>query len=118
MISTDPAYRWTDHGIVLQSKEGGDFNTIDPSVFFDDNGSLWLAFGSYWKGGIKLVSLDRKTGKRSAPEAPLTSLAYNKSIEASCLYKHDGYYYLFVNSGSAARVQRARITFAWVEAVR
>jgi len=98
----DPAYHWTDQGMVIQSREGGDFNTIDPSVFHDDNGTLWLAFGSYWSG-IKLTQLDPKTGKRLKPNAPLTSLAYNKSIEASCLYKHDGYYYLFVNWGSCCK---------------
>jgi arabinan endo-1,5-alpha-L-arabinosidase len=101
----DPAdanYHWTDHGIVVQSGEGGDFNAIDPSVFSDTNRTLWLAFGSYWSG-IKLVQLDAKTGKRLMPDAPITSLAYNKSIEASCLYKHDGYYYLFVNWGSCCR---------------
>ncbi|HEX3876995.1 MAG TPA: arabinan endo-1,5-alpha-L-arabinosidase [Bryobacteraceae bacterium] len=98
----DPTYHWTDYGIVVQSHEGGDFNTIDPSVFSDDDGTLWLAFGSYWSG-IKLVQLDPKTGKRLTPKAPLTSLAYNKSIEASCVTKHDGYYYLFVNWGSCCR---------------
>lgn len=98
----DPAYHWTDHGIVVQSREGGDFNTIDPSVFSDDDGSLWLAFGSYWSG-IKLVPLDPKTGMRLTPDAPPVSLAYNKSIEASCLYKHAGYYYLFVNWGTCCR---------------
>src|SRR5690349_7729134 len=77
----DPAYHWTDQGIVVQSREGGDFNTIDPSVFADDDGSLWLAFGSYWTG-IKLVQLDPKTGKRLSPERPMSSLAYSKSIEA------------------------------------
>jgi arabinan endo-1,5-alpha-L-arabinosidase len=99
---SDPAYHWTDQGIVVQSREGGDFNTIDPSVFHDDNGTLWLSFGSYWSG-IKLVQLDPNTGKRLNPEAPLVSLAYNKSIEASCLYKHEGYYYLFVNWGSCCQ---------------
>jgi len=96
------AYHWTDHGIVVESREGGDFNAIDPSVFSDDDGTLWLAFGSYWSG-IKLVQLDPQTGKRLTPGAPFISLAYNKSIEASCLYKHDGYYYLFVNWGSCCR---------------
>lgn len=98
---TDAAYHWTDHGIVVQSREGGDFNTIDPAVFADGR-KLWLAFGSYWSG-IKLVELDTKTGKRLRPDAPLVSLAYNKSIEASFLYKHDGYYFLFVNWGGCCR---------------
>lgn len=98
----DAGYHWTDHGVVVQSLEGGDFNAIDPSVFSDDNGTLWLAFGSYWSG-IKLMQLDPKTGKRLNPDAPLSSLAYHKSIEASCLYKHDGYYYLFVDWGSCCR---------------
>ena len=98
----DPAYRWTDQGIVVQSREGGDFNTIDPSVFSDDDGTLWLAFGSYWSG-IKLVQLDPKTGRRLVPDAVVSSLAYNKSIEASFLYKHEGYYYLFVNWGTCCK---------------
>jgi arabinan endo-1,5-alpha-L-arabinosidase len=98
----DPHYHWTDRGIVVQSREGGDFNAIDPSLFSDSNRSLWLAFGSYWSG-IKLVQLDPKTGKQLNPDAPFSSLAYNKSIEASCLYKHNGYYYLFVNWGSCCR---------------
>ena len=98
----DAAFEWTDRGIVVQSREGDDFNAIDPSVFSDDNGTLWLAFGSYWSG-IKLVQLDPQTGKRLTPDAPLAALAYNQSIEASCLYKHDGYYYLFVDWGSCCR---------------
>ncbi|MEJ0091390.1 MAG: arabinan endo-1,5-alpha-L-arabinosidase [Limisphaerales bacterium] len=95
----DPAYHWTDQGIVVRTQEGqaGDaFNAIDPSVFHDTDGSLWLTFGSYWSG-IKLVQLDPKTGKRIAPDSKIYSLAYNDSIEASYLCKHDNYYYLFVN---------------------
>ena len=99
---SDPAYHWTDQGVVVQSHEGDNYNTIDPSVFLDDDGKLWLAFGSYWSG-IKLVELDPATGKRSNPKARLVSLAHNSSIEASCLYKHDGYYYLFVNWGSCCK---------------
>ncbi|HEV2695591.1 MAG TPA: arabinan endo-1,5-alpha-L-arabinosidase [Verrucomicrobiae bacterium] len=92
----DPAYHWTDQGIVVRTQEGDNYNAIDPAVFQDTDGSLWLAFGSYWSG-IKLIQLDPATGKRIAPDSKLTSLAYNDSIEASYLCKHDGYYYLFVN---------------------
>lgn len=98
----DPAYHWTDEGAVIQSHASDDWNALDPSVFHADNGTLWLAFGSYWSG-IKLVQLDPATGKRLHPKARLVSLAYNKSIEASCLYQHDGYYYLFVDWGSCCK---------------
>jgi arabinan endo-1,5-alpha-L-arabinosidase len=95
----DPAYKWTDQGMVVQSREGGDFNTIDPAVFQDTDGTLWLVFGSQWSG-IKLVQLDPTTGKRIAPDSPRYSLAHNNLIEASYLYKKGDYYYLFVNWGT------------------
>jgi len=93
---SDPAYLWTDQRIVIQSDWSKDYNTIDPSVFRDSNGTLWLAFGSYWSG-IKLIQLDPATGKRITPSSPIYSLAWNSSIEASCLTRRGSYYYLFVN---------------------
>jgi len=96
---TDPNYLWTDQGVVIQSFNGSSYNTIDPSVTFDTSGNPWLAFGSYWNG-IYLVQLDPFTGIRITPNSTLTHLAYNSSIEASCLYRRGGYYYLFVNWGS------------------
>lgn len=101
----DPTYHWTDEGMVVQTYEGqagGDYNAIDPSVFLNTDGSLWLTFGSYWSG-IKLIQLDPKTGKRIAPDSKMYSLAYNTSIEASYLCKHDQYYYLFVNWDSCCQ---------------
>lgn len=98
----DPAFKWTDHGIVVQTQDGGNHNAIDPAIFHDDDGSLWMTYGSYWSG-IKLIQLDPQTGKRSTPDSPLYSLAYNESIEAAYLCKHDSYYYLFVNWGSCCQ---------------
>lgn len=98
----DPAYHWTDHGFVVRTEEGGDHNAIDPSVFRDRDGSLWMTYGSYWTG-IKLIQLDPATGKRIASDSPLYSLAYNDSIEASYLCRHGDYYYLFVNWGSCCQ---------------
>jgi len=97
----DPAdknFHWTDQGVVVQSSNEDDFNAIDPAVTRDADGNLWLAFGSYWSG-IKLIQLDPATGKRLAPNSPMYSLAHNHDIEASYIYFHDGYYYLFVNWG-------------------
>jgi arabinan endo-1,5-alpha-L-arabinosidase len=98
----DPDFRWTDRGIVIQSGERDDFNAIDPAVMRDRQGKLWLAFGSFWTG-IKLTQLDPGTGKRIAPDSPVHSLAYHKSIEAPLIRFHEGYYYLFVNWGLCAR---------------
>lgn len=98
----DPAYHWTDEGIVVRTQQGDDCNAIDPSVFQDGDGSLWLTFGSYWSG-IKLIQLDPKSGKRIAVDSKMYPLAYNESIEASYLCKHDEFYYLFVNWGSCCQ---------------
>jgi len=98
----DPAYHWTDEGFVVRTQEGDNHNAIDPAVFHDKDGSLWLTYGSYWSG-IKLLQLDPETGKRLAPDSKLFSLAHNESIEASCLCRHDDYYYLFVNWGSCCQ---------------
>jgi len=98
----DPAYQWTDQGFVVRTQEGDNHNAIDPSVFHDSDGSLWMTYGSYWSG-IKLLQLDPQTGKRLAPDSKLFSIAYNESIEASYLCRHDDYYYLFVNWGSCCQ---------------
>ncbi len=92
----DPSYRWTDHGPVITSTNGSPYNTIDPCAFFDAAGNPWLVFGSYWTG-IYLVQLDPVTGMRISPNSPTYQLAWNSSIEASCICQHGGYYYLFVN---------------------
>ena len=98
----DPAYHWTDQGFVVRTQDGDGYNAIDPSVFHDRDGSLWLTFGSYWSG-IKLIQMDPQTGKRMAPDSKLFSIAYNESIEASYLCRHADYYYLFVNWGSCCQ---------------
>lgn len=98
----DPAYHWSDQGFVVRTQDGDGYNAIDPSVFYDHDGSLWLSFGSYWTG-IKLIQLDHRTGKQLSPDSKPVSLAYNESIEASYLCRHDDYYYLFVNWGSCCQ---------------
>lgn len=99
---TDPAWRWKDEGIVVRSQSTNDFNAIDPGVFQDDDGSLWMVFGSFWSG-IKLLELDRVTGRAPGPAPVLRTLAWNPSIEAPCLGKHNGFYYLFVNWDACCR---------------
>lgn len=93
----DPAYQWTDGGMVVHSSEGQNLNAIDPGVFQAPDGTLWLCYGSY-HGNIELVQLDPATGRRIQPDSKVSIIA-NRS-EASEMIFHDGYYYLFVNHGS------------------
>ncbi len=98
----DASYRWTDHGIVIQTWKTNDFNAIDPQVIKTPKGELWMALGSFWSG-IKLIQLDPKTGMRLAPDSPIYSLAYEKEIEAAAIHYQNGHYYLFVNWGQCCR---------------
>jgi arabinan endo-1,5-alpha-L-arabinosidase len=95
-------YLWTDAGPVISSTGASAYNTIDPSVMLDADGKLWLAFGSFWQG-IFLIELDPQTGLRIAPDSPVYHLAWNHSIEASCITRHDRFYYLFVNWGQCCQ---------------
>ena len=101
----DPAsatFAWKDEGVVVRSGADTDFNAIDPAVFRDDDGSLWLAFGSYWTG-LKLTPLDPVTGRRKSPAGPITALAHDRSIEAAFLHRRGRYYYLFASYGLCCR---------------
>jgi len=84
---------------------------IDPSVFEDDDGSFWLIYGSHAKG-IVTVELDPATGylkvdpenKFWSPDDTRFNTIANyggsldeNDVEAAYVYKHGGYYYLFVN---------------------
>lgn len=102
----DADFGWTDRGEVVRSRDGGDFNAIDPAVFQNDDGSLWLAFGSQWSG-LKLTELDPATGLRRHPEKALTPLATGVPIEAAYIHKHGGNYYLFINRGSCCQGVRS-----------
>lgn len=102
----DPAsekYRWVDQGKIIGSDSRDDWNAIDPDVVFDEQDQPWLSFGSFW-GGIKLRKLERTTGKLSAHDQTLYSLASRPrtaelpgAIEAPAIIRKNGHYYLFVS---------------------
>ncbi|MZI94001.1 family 43 glycosylhydrolase [Vibrio sp. CAIM 722] len=101
--------QWVDQGVVLQSIPNRDeWNAIDPAVAFDDQGTPWMAFGSFWHG-LKLVKLDPSLTRIAEPQEwynlarrPSTTLTDGKqagdgAIEAPFIFKKNGYYYLFVS---------------------
>ncbi len=93
---------WKDEGIVIRTHAKDDYNAIDPHLFRDDDGRLWMSFGSFWSG-IQLVELDPRTGKRHPDNDEIRKLAWSESIEAPAILKRDGRYYLFVNWGRCCR---------------
>jgi arabinan endo-1,5-alpha-L-arabinosidase len=93
-------------------------NCIDPCVFYDEDGKLWMSYGS-WSGGIWMLELDENTGLRDYNvDYPLTGSGdgitidpyfgkkiaggYYVSGEASYIEYIGGYYYLFVTYGGLA----------------
>jgi arabinan endo-1,5-alpha-L-arabinosidase len=108
-----PKYRWKDEGLVLKSASGDDFNAIDPNIVVDEKGQPWLSYGSFWTG-IKMRRVDPATGKLSASDQKVYSLAARavpdlpeppkpnlpaqwQAIEAPFIVHHGIYYYLFVS---------------------
>ena len=96
-------YGWRDQGKVIGSSPADDWNAIDPNIVVDDAGQPWLSFGSFW-GGIKMRRIDPATGKPSAQDETLYSLASRPrskelpgAIEAPAIIRRNGYYYLFVS---------------------
>lgn len=92
-------------------------NAIDPAVFYDENGNLWMIYGS-WFGGLYMLELDENTGLRDY------SVKYDTVTDVSDAYMGikaagghwvsgegayieymenpktgKGYYYLFVSYG-------------------
>ena len=84
-------------------------NNIDPCVFYDEEGKLWLAYGS-WSGGIFMLELDEETGLRDYDVTYSTSNGdpyfgkriaggYYVSGEGAYIEYIGGYYYLFMSYG-------------------
>ncbi|MFC1695001.1 glycoside hydrolase family 43 protein [Pseudomonadota bacterium] len=107
---------YVNHGIFLQSgmwneisEDGVNIydarihpNTVDPDLFFDQEGTLWMIYGSY-SGGIFIMEMDPVTG------FPLEGQGYGKHLMggnhsriegAFVIYSpQSGYYYMFVTFG-------------------
>ncbi|WP_207955349.1 family 43 glycosylhydrolase [Segetibacter sp. 3557_3] len=116
---SSPDYKWVDLGKVVQSVTGRDmWNAIDPNLAFDETGTPWLNFGSWWNG-IKLVKLNPDLKSIAQPEKWSTIASRGRdilktpddkagerphAIEGSFIFKKDKYYYLFTSWGRCCTV--------------
>ena len=115
---------WDDEGCIVASRGGRDnWNAIDPNFVIDDQDQPWMVWGSFWDG-IQLARLDttmhmakdckpRTIARRfnldsmasknalpinpNPPKNPTSDFAGPNAIEAPFIFKHGGYYYLFVS---------------------
>ena len=105
---------WDDEGCIVTSCEGRDnWNAIDPNFVIDDNDQPWMVWGSFWDG-IQIIRLDttmhvakgekpRTIARRYNPDFkpaepnPTSEFAGPNAIEAPFIFKHNGWYYLFVS---------------------
>ena len=87
-------------------------NAIDPALFYDKDGRLWMVYGS-WSGGIFLLEIDQETGDVIHPETDddnRTDRYFgtrligggHHPIEGPYIHYDEGtgYYYLFLSYGN------------------
>jgi beta-xylosidase len=100
-------------GMVGLSPDGTNYNVnvhpnvIDPSVFFDNNGKLWMVYGSF-SGGIFIMQLDSTIGSATIGQ-PILGQGYGKKLIGGNSSRIEGsyiiyspetsYYYLFCTFG-------------------
>jgi beta-xylosidase len=103
--------RYIKNGI--ENRKWGDKwpNCIDPCVFYDDDGNLWMSYGS-WSGGIFLLALDENTGLRdytvTYANNDHSDAYFGKKIAGGCYVSGEGsyiqkigdWYFLFMSYGN------------------
>jgi len=82
--------KWSDPVVFNPGK-------IDPDLFWDDDGKLYVATQS-----VILQELDLKTGQLSQPPVSLWNGTGGVWPEGPHLYKKDGWYYLLIAEGGTA----------------
>lgn len=87
-------------------------NAIDPAMFYDADGRMWMVYGS-WSGGIFLLELDPETNEPIHPETDDANGVdhyygkrlvggFHHPIEGPYIQydEKSGYYYLFLSYGN------------------
>jgi arabinan endo-1,5-alpha-L-arabinosidase len=91
--SASPEGPFVDQGAVFFSEEIGVKNSIDP-FYLEENGKKYLVWGSFH--GLFLTELS-PDGKKVVGDK--VQIAGNH-LEAACIYKRHGFYYLFGSAGT------------------
>jgi len=91
---------WTDRGMVVSSTLSSHVNAIDPGLFKDSNGKIYMTYGSF-HAGIGVVEIDPATAKvKSGSSVTIVAGGGGADWEAPYIIKEGSYYYLFANRGA------------------
>ena len=88
--ATDPSGPWSEPIWV-------DINSIDPDIFWDDDGRTY--FVTQGDEGIRIAEINIETGEILSPERLVWGGMGGRFPEAPHVYKKDGYYYLMLGEG-------------------
>ncbi|HTF85586.1 MAG TPA: family 43 glycosylhydrolase [Cellvibrio sp.] len=93
---------WQDLGVVVQSYGGSsEINAIDPALFRDHDGRVYMSYGSFF-GGLGVAEINQSTGKLLGSVNHIYG-GNHQSIEAPYITRNGDYYYLFMNRGSCCQ---------------
>lgn len=96
VTAKDPRGPWSDPVWI-------DMPGIDPSLFFDDDGKVWVTSTLNWgkdiHEGIYLAQVDPVSGKLLSERRNIWAGTGGRYPEGPHLYKKDGYYYLMIAEG-------------------
>lgn len=94
VTATDPAGEWSDP-VMLP------IGAIDPSLFFDDDGKVYLTGTERVEGkpGISQSEIDIETGKQLSQTKHIWDGTGGRYPEGPHLYKINGMYYLLISEG-------------------
>lgn len=87
-------------------------NLIDPNIYVDDEGRVWLFYGSF-QTGLSLVELDSETGifKNELPELTTVTTELGEGV---FVIKSSESYYMFHPVESAAK-EMTEHTRLWLD---
>jgi arabinan endo-1,5-alpha-L-arabinosidase len=106
---------WENMGAVVKTDEGDEMNAIDPNIVYDQDGTPWMSYGSFWTG-IYVVKLDKNTGKPvNSGDKGKNVASRNKSVSGAVEGPYIIYndkekkYYLFESYDSLSKDYNIRV---------
>lgn len=97
VFTDNPHGEWSEP---IWIEDNGDIgNSIDPSLFFEEDGLVYLTCNGTKPKGIYQYEIDIKTGKRLSDTVCVSEGFCGKDPEGPHLYKINEYYYLLTAEG-------------------